>query len=616
MPLYRRLELYCGSVAFYYFLNCLFVAGLFICWSDYCNGFPATFLVLASLSYAGIYLLPAICAGHMMCGICFFLTEFLLLTDHYVYKLYNTHIDWCRITFLFFSHGIAQANIPLAPIFAVVAGLAFGQFGLWLLSRRLRFRLTKPVVGVLVAATIAQIGIYGLSKDKSLSKVLRSFPVCFWNNPDTPSYCQMIDRDKIDLRSFIICDLRYPLSQPISHPLSQPYNVIWLVADSIRYDVLTPEIMPHVSEWSAGATTFSHHYSSGNLTIMSTFGMLYGLPSPYQSSFATAHREPFLFSELRKRGYDFHFSTTFPLKEAELDELLPSIPQRQFCDGPTWQQDQDNVNALCEFTKHAKGPFFAFSFLYSTHYPYSFPSDNYKPLLADYEKNVGWTTPSKHNVSMVKNRYINSCHYVDSLIDRILQGIPKDTIIIITSDHGEEFYDKRWLFHGQEATEEQMHVPFIMYVPNIAPEIIHRSSSHLDIAPTLVRLLGVDIPAEDFSVGQDLFSATRARFRIASINMGQSVVYMTDKYKAEVLASEDLSGAYVVMSIHDANDNAVTDVVGCYNDTKTDFAVLQEMLCRFKRKPWWLEKPMKMEPVKVDSTWKEFVKEVRRYLRG
>jgi arylsulfatase A-like enzyme len=69
---------------------------------------------------------------------------------------------------------------------------------------------------------------------------------------------------------------------------------------------------------------------------------------------------------------------------------------------------------------------------------------------------------------------------------------PRRTVIVLTSDHGEEFFDHGDCFHIQTLYREIVHVPLIVHVPGVpprrVPEIVPASVS---IAPTVLDLLGV-----------------------------------------------------------------------------------------------------------------------------
>ena len=83
-------------------------------------------------------------------------------------------------------------------------------------------------------------------------------------------------------------------------------------------------------------------------------------------------------------------------------------------------------------------------------------------------------------------------------------GQLEDTIIIVTSDHGEEFGDHGQYGHGYGLYEEQLHVPLIISGPAVLPGrqafegglTIERPILSLDLAPTICDLTGVSSPAE------------------------------------------------------------------------------------------------------------------------
>lgn len=67
----------------------------------------------------------------------------------------------------------------------------------------------------------------------------------------------------------------------------------------------------------------------------------------------------------------------------------------------------------------------------------------------------------ENDITLIKNRYINSCHHLDSQLGRIIHYLESNqllekTIVIITGDHGEEFMEKGHWGHNSAYTEEQI----------------------------------------------------------------------------------------------------------------------------------------------------------------
>ena len=147
----------------------------------------------------------------------------------------------------------------------------------------------------------------------------------------------------------------------------------------------------------------------------------------------------------------------------------------------------------------------------------------------------------------VMNRYKTSVHYVDSQVKRVLThleetGELKNTLVIITGDHGQEMNDNKLNFWGHNGnyTNAQIHVPFAM----VGPKINELSSdwgedftAHQDVVPTLARhYLGIRNDINDYSVGLDLLSKPTSReWLIASKYSGYGIV--TKDYIVEIGAA-------------------------------------------------------------------------------
>jgi len=105
--------------------------------------------------------------------------------------------------------------------------------------------------------------------------------------------------------------------------------------------------------------------------------------------------------------------------------------------------------------------------------------------------------------------YYGEIRYVDSVIGKLIKalhkaGLMKKTVIVITADHGEEFYDHKSWSHAHTLYNELLHVPMIFYVPDHsgAPSRIKNHVSIIDIGPTLLSLVG--LPQDPFMDGKDL----------------------------------------------------------------------------------------------------------------
>ncbi len=95
------------------------------------------------------------------------------------------------------------------------------------------------------------------------------------------------------------------------------------------------------------------------------------------------------------------------------------------------------------------------------------------------------------------NRYDNALLHVDEQIGRVMSylsqsGRLKDTLVIVTSDHGELFWEHEMVTHGRSLVEEEVRVPFLMhYPPALAARDEERLVSTLDVLPLLADILEV-----------------------------------------------------------------------------------------------------------------------------
>ena len=88
------------------------------------------------------------------------------------------------------------------------------------------------------------------------------------------------------------------------------------------------------------------------------------------------------------------------------------------------------------------------------------------------------------------------------------------TIIVISSDHGEEFNDNKQNYWGHNGnfTKYQAQVPFIVKWPGKGNVEIEYATSMLDVVPTILpEVLGCSNPVSDYSVGENLFSPSKDR---------------------------------------------------------------------------------------------------------
>jgi arylsulfatase A-like enzyme len=74
-------------------------------------------------------------------------------------------------------------------------------------------------------------------------------------------------------------------------------------------------------------------------------------------------------------------------------------------------------------------------------------------------------------------------------------GLAKTTAVVVMADHGEAWGEHKVYFHGQDLFDEQLRVPLVIAIPGRAPRVFDDDVALVDVAPTLLDLVGVPIPA-------------------------------------------------------------------------------------------------------------------------
>ena len=161
---------------------------------------------------------------------------------------------------------------------------------------------------------------------------------------------------------------------------------------------------------------------------------------------------------------------------------------------------------------HAGVPFFLFLHTYEVHGPYD-PPPGYsaaaggKPDLAGIDPYAVLGRPPDSCAALddgmrldMIDLYDGEIRYTDealvapllATLDRL--GIAEDTLLVITSDHGEEFGEHGCWLHGEHLYDETVHVPLIIRYPGGAHrgEVVDGPVSLVDVAPTILAALGLD----------------------------------------------------------------------------------------------------------------------------
>jgi hypothetical protein len=354
--------------------------------------------------------------------------------------------------------------------------------------------------------------------------------------------------------------------------------------------MLAPDIMPNAWRLSEDAVRLEKHFSGGNMTQMGVFSMFYGLYGNYWFPMLAARRAPLLMDVLQQQHYQFSINTsqrfTYPaFDKTVFASLRPRDLHALEGGAPAWQRDERNVDDLIGFIdgRDPERPFMTYMFFESTHANYDFPPQAAiaRPFLEDFNY---LTADFAADISRIKNRYINAAHHVDAQIGRLVDHLRvrrllDDTIVIVVGDHGEEFMERGRWGHSAEFNRFQTGTPGVIRVPGHAPAVIRGITSHLDIPATLMPLLGVRNPPEDYSLGHDLLAADFHRDYAVAADWNR-IAFIGDDLK--VTFPINAAGA-VRNEATDGDDRPLADAAHAVTSIRDAMIEIMGNLARFSR---------------------------------
>lgn len=475
-------------------------------------------------------------------GTAFILTFVLLtalVTDTFVYQQYRFHINWPMIDLALvggsdvfsFSTGmklwigflvllVAAASAALVWVSGIIQG---------------RSRALVPCVLILIAyVAVNGVHAYAVSQNvKSVTVLKERIPLYYplrANRFLAKLGLKPVVPDKVKLAE-ASGSFHYPL-QKLSFGQGTDLNVVILALDSLRADVVDPVTMPNLYALKEKTITFNDHYSAGNATRAGVFGLFYGLPPSYWHSALATNIPSALVSGFQQKGYEVSAFTTATLLRPEFYATvfsgvnplrLGSTKGRNIC-----ERDVESIDDFEKWLKNRdnRKNFFSFIFLDSVH-GVAFP-ENLNVPYKDYWKEVNnLELDPDFDPKPYFARYKNSAFWVDTLIGRVWKileenGRLDDTILLVTSDHGEEFNDNKLNYWGHNGnfSQAQIKIPLQVYWPGMKPQEVNYRTTAYDVSATLMkRVLDVKNPNADFSVGEDLFNnAKRDVFFVGSYN--------------------------------------------------------------------------------------------------
>jgi len=278
-------------------------------------------------------------------------------------------------------------------------------------------------------------------------------------------------------------------------------NVIVLTVDAMRADMpwngYPRDVAPNLTALAKKSVNYTRAYALSSYTAMSMGGFLGGrYPGELKRNGSFFSRYPegetFFPETLQKEGvttiaahahFYFREKKTGFHQGFDIYEIVDGIVKDAKTDNSITSPQHVKL-AMETLEKGAKkdGPFFAW-------YHFMDPHDKYR-------KHEGFKTFGPKN----RDRYDGEIYFTDHHLGQLLNWIENqpwaaETAIVVSADHGEAFGEKDMTRHGFELWDHLVHVPLFLYYPGIEPKVIDELRSHIDLAPTIFDLLGLDKPA-------------------------------------------------------------------------------------------------------------------------
>ena len=133
-------------------------------------------------------------------------------------------------------------------------------------------------------------------------------------------------------------------------------------------------------------------------------------------------------------------------------------------------------------------PFFAYIHVLYPHQPYSAPAP-YDSMFGEKHSKI-----SRKQRQLVINQYDAEIRYTDDMVGELFESLKKQNLLdstyfVITSDHGEEFWEHGRWEHGRTFYNESIRVPLIIYPPGGRKKqrnVIDSRLSNIDLYPSIL----------------------------------------------------------------------------------------------------------------------------------
>ncbi len=310
--------------------------------------------------------------------------------------------------------------------------------------------------------------------------------------------------------------------RPATRPVSAGANLVLVTIDTFRADRVGRGLTPTIDRLAARGLAFTTARTVAPLTLPAHVSLMTGLFPPVHGvrengTYRFDGKHATLARLLHEAGYRtaafvaayvldrrFGLNDGFDLYDDQI-QRDPDAVVRLDAERPG-NVVADRAIAWLRSVRDPAGarvPFFLWVHFYDPHAPYNPPPQF-------LERAHG-------------QAYDGEVAFADAQLGRVLAAVDEigraqDTIVVVAGDHGESLGEHGEHTHGMLLFEAAVRVPLVLAGPGVAPGVRRQAVSTVDVAPTILRLLGRSVPGDmkgadllraDRQSGTDVYSETR-----------------------------------------------------------------------------------------------------------
>jgi phosphoglycerol transferase MdoB-like AlkP superfamily enzyme len=455
----------------------------------------------------------------LLCLVLLFIMLFSSAADLTFWNEFSTRFNFIAVDYLVYTSEVIGNITESYPVGRWIAILVVGAIVIMVLSRRSlstrddSSRLGQRslvVAGWLVLTVVTAFAINAGTKDATRNDYVNSlagngiyqffaayrnedlnFHQFYKSLPDAEAYAIVRKQMQTPTATFVD-DNPHDLTRIIRNPgPEQNLNVVVITIESLSAGYMgtfgnTKGLTPFLDKLAGESLFFNNTYANGTRTVRGLEAVTLSVPpTPGNSLIHQKHNEGLfsLANIFNQHGYVSEFvyggySEFDNMKYFFTHNGYINIDRRDIPRGATlhsqnvWGVADEDLYTLAmgQMDKiHAEGkPFFLHIMTTSNHRPYTWPADR---------------------VDLPQGSRDGAVKYTDWSIGDFIQRMQakpyfKNTVFVITADHDADSAGRTRI------PLNRYHIPLFIYAPaHIQPRVVHRLTSQIDIAPTLLGLL-------------------------------------------------------------------------------------------------------------------------------